>query len=50
MTSAVAARSIVTELEPAFLPPFFEAYGHDHLDLLQLDWYSLALELEPWET
>ncbi len=44
---AVAARSIVTELEPAFLPPFFDAYGHDHLDLLQLDWYSLALELDP---
>ena len=44
---AVAARSIVTELEPAFLPPFFDAYGHDHLDLLRLDWYSLALELDP---
>ena len=44
---AVAARSIVTVLEPAFLPPFFDAYGHDHLDLLQLDWYSLALELDP---
>ena len=43
---AVAARSIVVQLEPAFLPSFFDAYGHDHLDLLQLDWYSLALELE----
>lgn len=45
---AVAARSIVVELEPVFLPAFFDAYGHQHLDLLQLDWYSLALELEPW--
>jgi len=47
---AVAARDIVVHLEPAFLPSFFDAYGHEHLDLLQLDWYSLALELEPWAT
>ncbi len=44
---AVAAHSIVVHLEPAFLPSFFDAYGHEYLDLLQLDWYSLALELQP---
>lgn len=44
---AVAARSVAFDLDASFLPVFFDAYGHDHLDLLQLDWYSLALELEP---
>ncbi len=44
---ASAARSIVVDLEPHFLSVFFDAYGHDHLDLIQLDWYSLALELDP---
>lgn len=42
---AVASRDIVRVCGPNGLAVFFESYGHDLVDPIRLDWYSLAVEL-----